>query len=455
MVLKGIKKFNKHINKKKKIVLIVSGGIAAYKACDIVSALKKQNIDIQVVMTAHACQFVNPLTLAALSSNEVIYEMFDNNNHHKISHISLAAQADLILIAPATANFIAKLANGIADDFASTLCLAADGKKIMIFPAMNVNMLQNPATTENIKTLQKRHFFVSDCDYGTLACGITAKGKLTKVENIIKMTLLKLKALEIKNKITAELNKIQPNRDYDFSKIRLLINAGPCREKIDPVRFISNYSSGKMGLSLCKTACMLGFNISLCLGSVEENIQKEFESLVDNSKVLQYQSYFNIYQSPNADSMNRNMMALHNKADICICSAAVSDYTPLKYQENKIKKNSSSSLISLQLTKTQDILKNLGEKYHDGKTILVGFAAETNNIMVNALTKLQEKHCDILIANDVSADKVFGKDNSEIIIFRQDNGNLTHEVKKEQNKDDQAYNILLETLKLYYAKKEN
>lgn len=348
---------------KKTVVLGVTGGIAAYKALEIVSKLKKLNIDVHVIMTKAATEFVTPLSFQALSQNQVILDMFAEPKSFEIQHISLAHKANLFVVAPASADIIGKLANGIADDMLSTTIMATKAQ-VLFAPAMNTNMYENPIVQKNIESLKHLGYKFVEPEQGRLACGDFGTGKLAdtdKIVDIIDMLLYEYK-------------------DYIGKKV--VVTAGPTREDIDPVRYITNRSSGKMGFAIAKAARNRGAEVVLITGPV--NIKAPIGVAIK--------------QVYSAEDMYETVLTYYNDADIVIKAAAVADYKPEKKSIVKIKKSENDMYIGL--SRNKDILKELGErKTHQ---ILVGFAAETNDIIQNAKIKIQKKNLDYIVVNDVT-----------------------------------------------------
>ncbi|HQJ38300.1 MAG TPA: bifunctional phosphopantothenoylcysteine decarboxylase/phosphopantothenate--cysteine ligase CoaBC, partial [Bacillota bacterium] len=336
----------------KKIVLGVSGGIAAYKACELVSRLKKLNADVHVIMTASAAKFVTPLTFQSLSLNQVAVDMFDTPNYWEIEHISLAKLADVIVIAPATANIIGKLANGIADDMLSTTVMATKAK-VLIAPAMNTNMYENPVLQRNIKLLSELGYIMIPPTEGRLACGDVGKGKMAEPA-VIEKSIIDL------------LNPVQ-----DMAGKTVLVTAGPTREAIDPVRFISNNSTGKMGYAIARQAALRGAKVYLVSGPTNLDTPIGVER----------------YDVISAEEMYSKVMELFPVCDIVIKAAAVADYAPMTAYSQKVKK--SGNQLELKLKKNPDILCELGKI--KGNKILVGFAMETENLVENAAEKVKKK----------------------------------------------------------------
>lgn len=348
--------------KDKNIIVGVTGGIAAYKSCELVRGLIKKDASVQVVMTKNATEFITPLTLQTLSGNKVAINTFDLEWESEIGHITLADNADLIVVAPATASFIGKVANGIADSLLATIILATKAQ-IVLCPAMNVNMYGNPAVQENIGKLQKRGLIVMEPGEGDLACGWEGKGRLPEIEVILS---------EIEKTLTPD----------DMSNEKVLITAGATREFIDPVRYISNPSSGKMGYSLAKEASNRGADVILISG-------KTNLCPIPGVKMINIES---------SEEMYRSVMDHLDWSTIIIKAAAVGDYTPTSTESEKIKKDDKDKI--LELKRTKDILQEIGKK-KKGR-IVIGFAAETDNLIKNAQDKLKKKNADMIVANDVS-----------------------------------------------------
>ncbi|WP_034550493.1 bifunctional phosphopantothenoylcysteine decarboxylase/phosphopantothenate--cysteine ligase CoaBC [Carnobacterium funditum] len=366
----------------KNVVLYVSGGIAAYKAADLVRQLIKQGANVKVAMTASAQEFVTPLTFQILSKHHVYTDTFDERQEDKVSHIHLADWTDIAVIAPATANIIAKLANGIADDFATTTLLATTAP-VFVVPAMNSHMLENPATARNLTTLRADNRFVMEPETGFLAEGYEGKGRLpepvTIVESIKQFLVSQQLDLPLKNK-------------------HVIITAGGTKERIDPVRYITNDSSGKMGYSLASVARDLGAHVTL----------------ISATKQLSNPFGIDVVHISSASEMLETVMKTYNSADIVVMAAAVSDYRPKKQAAKKIKKNEESLIIEFE--KTRDILYQLGQEKQ--KQFLIGFAAETNDLESYAQEKLKRKKANMIVANDVSKPNVgFNKNTNEVTIF--------------------------------------
>jgi len=349
----------------KNILLGVSGGIAVYKACALTSKLTQKGANVKVMMTKNATEFVSPLTFQALSRNPVYIDTFDEKHPDRIAHIDVADWADLAIIAPATANIIGKLANGIADDMLSTTLLATQAD-VYIAPAMNVHMYEHPAVIKNMKQLAGWGYHFIEPGAGYLACGYVGKGRLEEPERLI------------------EVIESHQNQDLFLSGKKVLISAGPTRERIDPVRFYTNRSSGKMGFALAEAAASFGAEVTLVTGPVNTTLSNTNINRVD------VQTAQEMY-----DEMHHHF---ENK-DIVIKAAAVADYKPKVVHNQKVKKQDGDWHIEMERTK--DILKSLGER--KSNQFLVGFAAETNEPMEYGKQKLEKKNLDAIVINDVSA----------------------------------------------------
>ena len=347
----------------KTVVLGVSGGIAAYKACDVVSRLRKENIQVNVIMTKHATEFVSALTFQSISQNPVAVEMFEPVTNWDIEHISLAKKADIFLIAPATANVIGKIANGIADDMLSTTVMATKAP-VVIAPAMNTNMYENPVTQANIQKLKDLGYIFIEPGYGRLACGDLGPGKLAEPDLIV------------------ENIKFLLNKTDELKGKNVLVTAGPTQEAIDPVRYITNKSTGKMGYALAYETALMGAKVTLVTGPT--NIEIPFGI----SEVIKIKSAGQMYEA---------VTSRFDEMDIVIKSAAVADYKPKNISDSKIKKSDSD--LVLELDRNKDILFELGKL--KTKQVLVGFAAETDDLIANAQKKLAKKNLDFIVANDL------------------------------------------------------
>lgn len=394
----------------KNILVGVTGGIAAFKSASIVSLLKKKGYNVKVVMTENATNIIGPLTLETLSKNRVYVDMWDKNSHYEVEHISLADWADIVLIAPATYNIIGKVANGIADDMLSTILSAVSLRKPVFFAlAMNVNMYENPILNENIDKLKTYGYRFIDTNEGLLACNYEAKGRMKEPEEIVDI-------IERYNLAS----KIDNFRDALKGK-KLLITSGRTREDIDPIRYLSNKSSGKMGYSLAQAAVDLGAEVTLVSGPTNLNVPdglKEFISV--DSAIHMYEKVDEKFKD----------------TDIFIACAAVADYRPKEYQDKKIKKSDLN--LTIELVRNPDILFEMGKKKEN--QLLVGFAAETNNIIENALKKLEKKNLDMIVANNAST---MGTDTNSIEIIKKDRSST---VINQKSKMELAYDILKEVI---------
>ncbi|MDE7215452.1 MAG: bifunctional phosphopantothenoylcysteine decarboxylase/phosphopantothenate--cysteine ligase CoaBC [Clostridia bacterium] len=387
------------------VLLGVSGGIACYKSCEIVSRLKKLGAGVDVIMTAHATEFVSPLTFETLSARPVVSDMFARKKQWEVEHVALAKKADICIIAPATANVIAKFADGIADDMLSTTYLALTCP-IVIAPAMNTNMYENVAVRENLAKLKKRGVFVVDSVEARLACGDNGKGKMAEPIDIV------AKAIEI----------LCPKNDYSGKKV--LVTAGATRENIDGVRFITNRSSGKMGVEIAKAVVARGGEVVLVKGLT----QVEIPSYIN--KVVSVESTTQMYDA---------VMENYADCDVIIKAAAPSDYRPQDKIENKLK----GETLTLKLVKNPDIAKAVGQV--KGKRKLVVFCAETQNLIESAKEKLKSKNADIVVANDVTLEGA-GFDTDTNIVTLLTNGGEIRSLPK-MKKSEVAHAILDEALK--------
>ncbi len=394
----------------KNILLGVTGGIAAFKSASIVSLLKKKGYDVKVVMTKNATNIIGPLTLETLSRNRIYVDMWDTNPHYEVEHISLADWADIVLIAPATYNIIGKVANGIADDMLTTIISAVSIRKPVFFAlAMNVNMYENPILKENIDKLKSYGYRFIEVEEGLLACNYVAKGRMTEPEDIV----AEIERYDIYSKIE--------NFNTALKDKKVLITSGRTKENIDPIRYLSNNSSGKMGYSLAQAAIDLGAEVTLISGPTNLEIPKGLKSFVSVESALE---------------MYEKVDEYFGDADIFIACAAVADYRPKEYKKEKIKK-SDSDLI-LELVRNPDILFEMGKKKDN--QLLIGFAAETNDIKENALKKLEKKNLDFIVANNAST---MGNNTNTVEIIRK---NKTSIKINQKNKIELAYDILKEII---------
>lgn len=380
---------------KKNLLLVVSGGIASYKVCEIASYFTQRDVNVDVVMTKNATEFVRPLTFEALTKNKCRSSLFDSNNDDPIAHVSLARKADVVLVAPATADIIAKIANGIADDLASSTVLACTCKKI-IAPAMYCGMFENPATQRNIHTLENDGWQILNPSNGRLACGAVGTGRLCDVSDII----------------SAVEEELYDCKKFDGKKI--LVTAGATQERLDPVRYITNHSTGKMGYALAKVAKQLGANVTLVTGKTNLEIPYGVHAI----------------QIESAKQMYDAVMKESESTDIFVMAAAVADYTPSDVSPEKIKKSDSD--FQLKLVRTKDILSEIGNHKKEGQYV-IGFSMETENLLENSRKKLTSKKADMIVANSISSDKTgFGTDTNKAILIMESEEMETELVSKEE-----------------------
>lgn len=395
----------------KNILIGVCGGIAAYKTANIISKLKKKGHNVKVIMTENATKIITPLTLETLSRNKVVVDMWDINRGYEVEHISLADWADVVLIAPATYNIVGKVANGIADDMLSTVISACTKPKYFAL-AMNVNMYENPILRDNIEKLKKyKNYYFIEADEGFLACNVNAKGRLKNEDDIV----------EILEESFTETEK------YLLGK-KVLITAGRTEEPIDPVRYLSNNSSGQMGYSLASQAVKMGAEVTLVSGPTNLEIPKGLKEFVRTRTAME---------------MYEAVMKRFDGMDMAVACAAVADYKPKVCAKEKIKKKEGDLII--ELDRNPDILFNMGQKKN--QQILIGFAAETENILENALGKLKKKNLDMIVANDAH---VMRSINNAVTIIKKD-GTQVHI--DEKSKKELASDILNEAVKIFDAKK--
>lgn len=396
---------------KKSILLIIGGGIAAYKCLELIRRLKEQNISVTPVLTKAGAEFVTPLSLATLAETEVHTDLFDLKNETEIGHIQLSRQADLVVVAPATADLMAKMANGLANDLASTLLLATD-KDVLVAPAMNLRMWDHPATQRNIATLRQDGVLFVGPDVGDMACGETGPGRLSEPDQIVQAIQA---ALHVKK--------------GPLSGKSVLITAGPTHEPIDPVRYIANRSSGKQGYALAEMAASLGADVTLVSGPTKLSPPIGVRYIeIETAREMRDATLANL------------------PADIAICAAAVADWRVKKSAGQKMKK-SKDGLPVLDLAENPDILATLSDLRDGRPHLLIGFAAETETVIEHAKKKLKKKDCDWIVANDVSAEgNVFGNDETSIHIITKESVESFEKV----TKSEAARHILLkaaETLK--------
>ena len=368
---------------KKKILLIICGGISAYKSLELIRSLKKQGSEVKTILTKNAKQFVTSLSVVSLSGEKVYDDLFNPENEAEMDHIALSRWADLILVAPATANTISKLSSGFSDDLASTVILASD-KDIFLAPAMNVRMWEHPSTKENLNKLKSFGYNIIGPEIGDMACGEFGEGKMTEPNDIVQ-------------KIDLYFYEINKN-----NKLKALVTAGPTNEYIDPVRFITNKSSGKQGYAIAKSLSKNGFQTTLISGPTN----------------LKVDSNINLIEVETADQMFKATQD-NLPVDVAIFSAAVADFKITKQNNNKIKKQDN---LHLELEKNIDILNYISKHNSLRPKLVIGFPAETNNIETNAKKKLTEKSCDWIVANDVSNKSIgFNSDFNEVSIFYRNN----------------------------------
>ena len=391
----------------KSIIIGVSGGIAAYKTAYLVSALSKTAADVNVIMTENACEFIRPIVFETLTGNKCYVDTFDRNFNFDVEHISLAKKADVFLVAPATANVIAKIANGIADDMLTTTFLASKCKKI-ISPAMNTAMFENQITQNNIAKLKEYGIDVIEPQSGLLACGDTGTGKMPEPGYLFDV---------IEREIA---------REKDMLGKKVLVTAGATMEALDPVRFLTNHSSGKMGFAIAKEAMLRGAEVTV----VKANTTAEIPNFV------------NVVEVSSAGDMFNAVKAVSNQQDIIVKAAAVADYTPESYVDSKIKKKDGD--LSIALKRTKDILKYLGENKKEGQ-FLCGFSMETDNMLKNSKAKLSKKNADMIVANNLKdAGSGFKTDTNAVKLIT----NNGHKLLELKSKADVAKEIFDEILSL-------
>ena len=364
------------MNKNLKILLIISGGIAAYKSLELIRILKKNGSKVQVILTKGGAEFITPLSVAAISGEKVYQKLFSLKDESKMGHIQLSRENDLIVVAPASANIIAHAAAGITNDLATTVLLASN-KPILFAPSMNVEMWNNPITQKNIKFLKDNNVKFIGPEPGDLACGEDGEGRMSEP-----------------NKINQFINSINKKKKINLN---VLITAGPTYEKIDPVRFIGNKSSGKQGIAIAKSFYEIGANVTLIIGPNSEKIPENINTIKIESAADMLAEVKNI-----------------NNIDVAICSAAVSDWAIKNPSKNKIKKNN-NNIPEINFSLNPDILEFIANRKKNRPKLVIGFAAETSNLINNAREKLKKKNCDWIIANNVLKDpNIFGGDNNKI-----------------------------------------
>jgi len=399
---------------KKTVVVGITGGIAAYKSAELVSRLKKKGALVYCIMTRSACEFITPLTLRTLTENPVYTEMFEEPKVWNVEHVGLADKADLLMVVPATANLLGKVCHGIADDFLTTVIMATKAP-VMFAPAMNVNMYKNPVNQRNLEELKQLGYTIIEPGVGKLACGYEGQGRLADLDIIME---------EAKRLLIAE---------KPLTGLKILVTAGPTREPIDPVRYITNHSTGKMGYAIARQACLRGAQVTLVSGPTALSPLPGIECI----------------NVETAQQMYSAVMTAYENTDIVIKAAAVADYRPKEKSANKIKKDDND--MSIELQRNPDILAGLGSQ--KGSRILVGFAAETNDVIKYAAEKAKRKNLDFIVANDLTvAGAGFGCDtNIASLIFP--NG----DIKKlpQMSKDELAGEILNEVVRIVEARSEN
>lgn len=369
--------------KGKTVVLGVTGSIAAYKIASLTSALVKLHADVNVIMTENATHFINPITFETLTSNKCLVDTFDRNFQYNVEHVSLAKRADIFMVAPASANVIGKMANGIADDMLTTTILAAKCPKL-VSPAMNTNMYTNPIVQDNMKKLENYGFELIDPATGYLACGDTGAGKMPEPEVLLQYILRTIA------------------KEKDLAGKNVLITAGPTQERIDPVRYITNHSTGKMGYALAECCMRRGASVTLVSGPV----------------AIEAPMFVNVVPVVSAEDMAREVKSRASQQDIIIKAAAVADYRPMNPAEEKIKKKDSDA--SIELERTEDILKFLGEN-KKANQFICGFSMETEHMIENSKAKLEKKNVDMIVANNLKVKGAgFGTDTNIVTLITKD-----------------------------------
>ena len=394
--------------KGKTVLLGVTGGIACYKSAMLASALVKQHCNVHVLMTANATEFIGPHTFETLTGNRVSVDTFDRNYVHQVEHVALADQADLVLIAPATANVLAKLAHGLADDMLTTTVLACNCPKIAA-PAMNTKMYDNPVTQDNLELLRRYGWELVEPASGRLACGAVGRGKMPEPEDLLETVLHAL---------------VHPR---DMDGLRVLVTAGPTREALDPVRYLTNHSTGKMGYAIARAAAARGAEVTLISGPTE----------------LKRPAYMDQVDVVSAQEMFDAVTSRSSSQDIIIKAAAVADYRPASVAEEKIKKSGTEADLSLPLARTTDILAWLGTHRTEGQ-FLCGFSMETQNMLENSRKKLTKKHLDMIAANNLKdAGAGFGVSTNLLTLITADD-ELSLPM---MSKDEAAHRLLDEIMK--------
>lgn len=398
---------NQRLFSGKTVLLGVTGSIAAYKIASLASALKKQDADVHVLMTKNATNFINPITFESLTGNKCLVDTFDRNFQFQVEHVSIAKKADVVMLAPASANVIGKIAHGIADDMLTTTIMACKCP-VYVAPAMNTNMYENPIVQDNIKILQKYGYKIIDPACGYLACGDTGAGKMPEPEVLLSY---------IMREIAYEKN---------LAGKKILITAGPTQEAIDPVRYITNHSSGKMGYALAKMAMLRGAEVTLVSGQT----------------AITPPPFVKVISITSAKDMYDAVTAVSDKQDIIIKAAAVADYRPASVSDEKMKK--SDNQMSIELERTDDILKYLGE--HKGENqFLCGFSMETSNMISNSRAKLEKKNLDMIAANNLKVDGAGFQGDTNVLTLITQNEEVSLEL---MSKEDAAGIILDKILSL-------
>ena len=370
----------------KTVLLGVTGSISAYKIPNLASALVKLHANVEVIMTKNATEFITPVTFETLTKNRCLTETFDRADVSEVKHIALAERADVILIAPASANIIAKMAYGIADDMLSTTLLAARCP-VLVSPAMNVNMFNHPSVQDNLKILEKRGVTVIPPDSGYLACGATGEGKLPPEQTLLDYILREIA------------------REKDMAGKRVLVTAGPTRESLDPVRFITNHSTGKMGYAVARQAMLRGADVTLISGPVS----------------IAPPPFVRVVNIQSAQELFEAVSGCFGDMDCVVMTAAVADYTPAETKSGKIKKSADGSDLTLQLKRTTDILRWLGQHKREGQ-LVCGFSMETENVLENSRAKLEKKNADMIAANSLRDEgSGFGTDTNHLILITKEN----------------------------------
>lgn len=387
------------------IILGVSGGIAAFKSASLASLLVKQGANVHVLMTENAGNFIGAATFEAITKNRCINDTFDRNHEFNVEHVSLAKKADAFIVAPATANVIAKIAHGLADDMLTTTFLACDCPKI-VAPAMNTKMYDNPITQDNLATLKRYGMTIAEPASGFLACGDEGNGRMLEASQLLDYVLMACAY------------------EKDLAGKKVLVTAGPTKESIDPVRYISNHSTGKMGYSIAKIAALRGADVTLVSGETS----------------IEAFPFVRVVNVRSASDMFDAVTSVSDEMDIIVKAAAVADYKPKAVSDEKLKK--SDSEMSIELERTRDILATLGEKKREGQFIC-GFAMETQNLLENAKAKLDRKNADMIIANNLKVDGAgFGTDTNVVTMITKD-GNRTLEIMSKEEVASEIFDEII------------